>query len=100
MLSVLSRTLFRGLSWLPLAVLQYLGGCAGAVTWRCARAVRDRAIENAQRAGFDWAIACRSVREAGKGMAELPFLWRRGAAAIARVQCDDWHVVETIWQRG
>lgn len=93
--------LFRVLSWLPLACLQAIGGIGGCLAWMGAPALRRRARANAALAGYgDPAIARRAMREAGKAAAELPFLWMRGAAAVRRVRCDDWHVVESAWATG
>jgi KDO2-lipid IV(A) lauroyltransferase len=93
--------LFRALSLLPLRALHGLGALAGLAVWRCSPAVRQRALDNARRAGYaDRSVARRSVLEAAKGVAELPFVWMRLGAAAERVVCDDWDVVRDAWARG
>ena len=93
---------FRLLSCLPLAVLQYLGTLAGwlayGVSPRLRRNIQAHMPADLTVQPSGWAVAA----ETGKGILELPWLWRRPqATVVARVvKVDNWSLVEAAWAAG
>jgi Kdo2-lipid IVA lauroyltransferase/acyltransferase len=73
------QTLFRWFARLPLPLLHAIGGVLGWVSYLLSGSYRARLAGNAQQAGIarqDWRG---SIAEAGRMVAELPFLWLRPA---------------------
>ncbi len=67
--------LLRWLSRWPLAWLHALGAALGWLTWALSPSYRRRLAENAALAGIAAADRRRSVAEAGRMAAEVPWLW-------------------------
>jgi len=77
-------TLFRWLARWPLWLLHALGGLLGWAAYALSPVYRRRLRANAAQAGIDAGLARAAVGEAGRLVAELPYLWMRPAArAIA-----------------
>ena len=73
-------TLFRMLSFLPLRVLHAIGAAAGWLVYAASSSYRLRYRANVQVAGLDWRLARGGIAEAGRMIAEMPWLWLRPAA--------------------
>jgi Kdo2-lipid IVA lauroyltransferase/acyltransferase len=67
--------LLRWLSRWPLAWLHVLGAALGWATWALSASYRRRLDDNAALAGIGRTAQRRSVAEAGRMAAELPWLW-------------------------
>ena len=67
--------LLRWLSRWPLAWLHALGALLGWLTWALSPSYRRRLAANAALAGIDDADRRRSIAEAGRLVAEVPWLW-------------------------
>ncbi|MCX7896252.1 MAG: lysophospholipid acyltransferase family protein [Rhodocyclaceae bacterium] len=94
-------TLFRLLSRLPLALLHKLGAMAGWVVYGLSPTYRRHLEENLAQAGLtQWRKA--AIAEAGKLVCELPKIWLRPAAEVARqvVAVEGWCLVEHAWAQG
>ena len=89
-------TLFRFLSFFPLPFLHAIGSALGWLVYLSSRSYRRRLCENITRAGFA-AHRHTAIREAGKNIMELPFIW---CANPARVLCtttvDNWECVQAV----
>src|SRR5512135_548750 len=94
--------LFEVLARLPLPVLHWLGGLFGWLVYLGSRSYAARLRENLQYAGLQCStselrkLRYANIREAGKGVLELPWVWRQPLSqVVASVrQCDGWqHVV-------
>jgi KDO2-lipid IV(A) lauroyltransferase len=72
-----------------------LGGLLGWLVWACSPIYRRRLRENAELAGVDARAQRRSAAEAGRMMAELPWLWLRADQA-ALLRLVDWVGVEQL----
>jgi KDO2-lipid IV(A) lauroyltransferase len=72
--------LLRCLAGCPLWFLHALGTALGWAAWWLSPTWRRRSIENAARAGVSRADLHESVRQAGRLVAELPWVWLRPAA--------------------
>ena len=70
-------SLFRWLARRPLWFLHGLGAMLGWVTYWASPAYRHRFNQNARQAGVAPGAARRAIAEAGRLVAELPFLWLR-----------------------
>lgn len=93
---------------LPLSWLHRFGAALGWLTYRFSASYAERLRENL---GYEWANQPRdtfqavlnaSVSEAGKSIAELPWIWRRpltGLVASVR-QCEGWEHVDAALSRG
>ena len=68
---------FRWLARWPLGLLHGLGGAIGWATFWLSPTYRRRFVANARQAGVPWRVARRAVAEAGRLVAELPWLWLR-----------------------
>ena len=69
--------LFRFLSRLPLRLLHAIGAAAGWLTFLASRTYRQRYLANVRAAGLPWPAVRGGIAEAGRLMAELPWLWLR-----------------------
>ncbi|RJG04926.1 lysophospholipid acyltransferase family protein [Noviherbaspirillum cavernae] len=76
-------TLFRLLSKLPLPVLHASGATLGWLVYLASPTYRNRLKSNIARAGFSEFLA-QAIREAGKNLLELPFVWFASTARIKR----------------
>ena len=100
--------IFRLTAHLPLGVLHRLGAALGWITYFMSGTYARRMHQNL---GFEMAdnpagnfreVLNASIAEAGKGAAELPWLWRRPLAEVsASVKtCHGWEHVEAARARG
>lgn len=89
--------LFRLLARLPLPVLHNLGALFGWLAYAASPTYRRHLRENTALAG-DWAIRARgaAIAEAGRSIAELPYLWLRPPADVVAqaVRVSGWEFVE------
>lgn len=82
MTSFLFTTLFRLLSLLPLRILHSLGGLLGRVTYALSKPYARRTEENLRLSNLSkdgaayQALLAQTIAEAGKGITELPWVWR------------------------
>ena len=72
-------SLFRFFARWPLRLLHALGALIGWITYAASPTYRRRFRENAAIAGVPWPQARRAIAEAGRMVAELPWLWMRPA---------------------
>ncbi|NNM78992.1 MAG: lysophospholipid acyltransferase family protein [Gallionella sp.] len=102
MTSLLSRTLFRLLSLLPLAALHGLGALLGRATYWLSKHYARRTEENLRRSNLAkdeaayQALLAQTIAEAGKSIVELPWVWCRPLDHVcAKVQTvQGWEYVE------
>ncbi|WP_136413453.1 MULTISPECIES: lysophospholipid acyltransferase family protein [Oxalobacteraceae] len=88
-------TLFRLLSVLPLSALHAIGSALGWLVYLASPSYRRRLKDNMARAGFGNHLPS-AIREAGKNILELPFIWCAEQDRILNtVQVDNWDVVQT-----
>jgi KDO2-lipid IV(A) lauroyltransferase len=74
----------RWISGWPLGLLHAVGGLLGWLVWLCSPTYRRRLRENAELAGIAPAARRRAIAEAGRMIAETPWLWLRADdAALA-----------------
>ncbi len=100
--------LFDVLARLPLSVLHRLGTLLGWVIYLLSSRYAARLRENLQQAGLGIAESelCKlrhaNIREAGKGVMELPWVWRRPLdEVVASIkQCHGWEYVEAARAQG
>ena len=93
---------FRCWGYLPLRWAQALGAMGGRLMYICSAGYRRRFDSFIRQAGFDQPLLRRrALEEAGKTLAELPWLWTRPMRETsALVQTQDWAVVEAAQQAG
>jgi KDO2-lipid IV(A) lauroyltransferase len=96
------KLVFRAWSYLPLGWAQALGAVGGRLMYACSAAYRRRFDSFIRQAGFDQPLLRRrALEEAGKTLAELPWLWARPVRETsALVQTQDWALVEAAQQAG
>jgi len=93
-------TLFRLCSRFPLPVLYALGGALGWIVYLLSPSYRRRMRENMARAGVAERLG-RAIGEAGRNVAELPFIWcAPPRKVLATVTIDDWGVVQEVLDAG
>ncbi len=100
--------LFEVLARLPLSVLHRLGALFGWLVYRLSPRYAARLRDNLQRAdlGLDETrfqqTLHANIREAGKGVLELPWVWRRPFAQVVSSvkQCHGWQHVEALQALG
>jgi KDO2-lipid IV(A) lauroyltransferase len=108
MISSLMVGLFELLARLPLSVLHRLGALLGWATYLSSRQYAARLQENLRNAGVVQSdselqkLLRSNIREAGKGVMELPWVWRRPLEkVVASVkQCHGWEHVEAAHAHG
>jgi KDO2-lipid IV(A) lauroyltransferase len=95
-------TLVRWLSNWPLPWLHALGGVLGWIAYLASPTYRRRLRENAARAGLGAAQARAAVAEAGRLVAEVPWLWlgRETRPVSARVSWEGAHLIEEALAAG
>ncbi|MCH8617594.1 lysophospholipid acyltransferase family protein [Undibacterium sp. TS12] len=87
-------TLFRFLSIFPLSVLHFIGAVLGWAVYLLSGSYRRRMKENMGRAGFS-AHLHEAVREAGKNILELPFIWcARPERVLKTASIENWELVQ------
>ncbi|MEW6163905.1 MAG: lysophospholipid acyltransferase family protein [Pseudomonadota bacterium] len=93
--------LFRFLSFLPLPVLHNLGALLGWGVWLLSPTYRRHLRANLARADAT-AAQDEAIAEAGKTLAELPWLWQRPQAEVVGrvVKVSGWELVEQAWREG
>jgi KDO2-lipid IV(A) lauroyltransferase len=108
MRSALAALIFDVAARFPLAVLHRLGAVLGRMTYLLSGGYARRVRENLAQAMPDslererLEILRASIAEAGKGVAELPWLWRRPPAEVtASIRaCHGWEHVEAARASG
>ncbi len=93
--------LFRLSSRLPLPVLHNLGAALGWLVWLLSSRYRRLLRENIEAAGFAH-VRTAAIAEAGKGIAELPFVWGRPVdEVLASIHgTEGWQIVEAARAEG
>jgi KDO2-lipid IV(A) lauroyltransferase len=87
-------TLFRFLSIFPLPFLHAIGSALGWLVYLSSASYRQRLRDNITKAGFD-AHRHIAIREAGKNIMELPFIWCANPARVLRTTTvDNWECVQ------
>lgn len=83
-------------------MLHALGTLAGWLTWAASPTYRRRFQANVRIAGVDWASARGAIAEAGKMIAELPWLWLRPVDERlgARLQWDGLELIDAAVAEG
>ncbi|HTN65896.1 MAG TPA: lysophospholipid acyltransferase family protein [Burkholderiaceae bacterium] len=85
--------LFRLLSHLPLSALHALGAALGWLVYLASPTYRQRLRNNLERAGYSQHLRA-SIAEAGKSIAELPFIWcAPPQRVLASVTMVNWELV-------
>ena len=100
--------LFDVLARLPLSVLHRIGALLGWVTYLSSGRYAARLRENLRHAGVAHSehefrqLLRANVREAGKGVMELPWVWRRPLEKVLTgvTQCHGWEHVEAALAQG
>ncbi|WP_151447988.1 lysophospholipid acyltransferase family protein [Lacisediminimonas profundi] len=92
--------LFRALSKLPLPVLHATGSLLGRLVYLLSPGYRRRLNENIARAGHQVHLSS-AIREAGKSIMELPFLWcAPQERVLAKVRMENWEVAQAAIDSG
>ena len=87
-------TLFRFLSIVPLPVLHFIGALLGRVVYLLSGSYRRRLQENLARAGFSAHLGD-AIREAGKNVLELPFIWcAKPERVLATATMENWELLQ------
>ncbi|MDH2915982.1 MAG: lysophospholipid acyltransferase family protein [Gallionella sp.] len=100
--------LFDVLARLPLSVLHRLGALLGWMTYLFSKRYAARLRENLAHAGLEHAetdsraLLHANIREAGKGVMELPWVWRRSLACVVSSvkHCHGWEHFEAAHALG
>ena len=93
-------TLFRLLSRLPLPVLHAIGAALGWLVYLVSPTYRNRLKGNIDRAGFG-ASRRAAIREAGKNVLELPFVWCAPSSKVLRTAAvENWDLVQAALDAG
>lgn len=93
-------TLFRLLSRLPLTWLHAVGAVLGWAVYLASPRYRQRLKENLARAGYA-SLLPQAIREAGKNIAELPFVWFASESRLLRIAVlEDWPLIERTLAEG
>jgi Kdo2-lipid IVA lauroyltransferase/acyltransferase len=92
--------IFRFFSFFPLPVLHVLGSALGWLVYLLSPSVRRRMRENMARAGFERHLP-QAVAEAGKAIAELPFIWCADPVRVSRrARIENWELVQGTLDAG
>ena len=108
MTSLLFKSIFRLLSFLPLRWLHGLGSLLGRITYATSGQYAARTRENLRQSNLagneaDFASLLRqTIDEAGKGMVELPWVWLRPFDQVCATvrSCQGWEHVAAAHARG
>lgn len=88
--------LFRLLSFLPLPILHAIGAALGWLVYLCSPSYRKRLKQNISQAGFPQ-FTLSSVAEAGKNIAELPFIWCASPQRVLKTaRIENWEVAQQM----
>lgn len=86
--------LFRLFSYFPLPVLHLIGALLGWLVFLLSPSYRRRMRDNMRLAGVGGSLAA-AVSEAGKNIAELPFIWCASPQRVLRTATlDNWELVQ------
>lgn len=92
--------LFRLLSRLPLPILHAVGAALGWLVYLVSPSYRRRLKSNIEAAGFGPHLSA-AVREAGKNVLELPFIWcAPQQKVIASTRVENWELVQAAFDAG
>jgi KDO2-lipid IV(A) lauroyltransferase len=92
--------LFRLLARLPLPVLHGMGVFLGWLVYLASPTYRNRLKDNIERAGYAPYLSS-AIREAGKNVLELPFVWYAARERIQRAtQAANWELVQAAANEG
>lgn len=92
--------LFRFLSFFPLPLLHAMGSTLGSLVYLFSPSYRRRLRDNIQSAGFAKHLPG-AIREAGKSILELPFIWCAEPARVARhASVSNWELVQNTLDGG
>lgn len=92
--------LFRLLARLPLPVLHGLGIVLGWLVYFSAKGYRQRLRDNLAQANYSSYLR-RAIREAGKSILELPFIWCGAEQRVLKsCQVENWELVQNYLDRG
>jgi len=97
------KFIFLFASRLPLRVLHGIGALLGRATYFWSPGYRQCFAANLAQAGYvDDRIRRTAIREAGKAMAELPFIWLRPADQVVRlvVETQGWEWIDRAHAAG
>jgi KDO2-lipid IV(A) lauroyltransferase len=95
----------RLLSWLPLGLLQRIGGVLGRLVVHLSPGYRHHLIDNLAQAGYpaksDAALVARAASQAGRGTLELAHVWMRPQdEVLERTRATGWEYVEAARAAG
>jgi Kdo2-lipid IVA lauroyltransferase/acyltransferase len=92
--------LFRLLSAFPLPLLHAMGSVLGRIVYLTSPAYRKRMQDNLGRAGYSAHLA-ETIREAGKSILELPFIWcAEPQRVMATARVENWEVAQAALDAG
>jgi KDO2-lipid IV(A) lauroyltransferase len=108
MTTFIFNIIFRLLSALPLNILHAAGALLGRLTYALSGQYARRMQENLQQAGYSLnqatgtELLSETIREAGKGIAELPWIWGRPYQEVLSsvVRCEGMEYVEAAQAKG
>ncbi|MGS0742245.1 lysophospholipid acyltransferase family protein [Glaciimonas sp. GG7] len=87
-------TLFTLLSKLPLSVLHAIGAAVGWLVYLLSPSYRRKLKDNLARAGYGRHLS-QAIRESGKSMFELPFVWCAAPAKVLRTATiENWELAQ------
>ncbi|MQR00280.1 lysophospholipid acyltransferase family protein [Glaciimonas soli] len=88
-------TLFRLLALLPLPILHAIGAIIGWLVYLLSPSYRRKLKDNVQRAGYQGHLS-QAIRESGKSMFELPFVWCAPPDKVLRTATiENWELAQT-----
>src|SRR5690606_1044395 len=92
---------YRLLAGLPLCVLHRLGRGVGWLLFTCSSRYRHGWLDDARLGGSgSVAFGRRAAMAAGESIFEVPYVWFRHEAAMAKCHTVDWSVSETAMAEG
>ena len=87
-------TLFKLLSKLPLSVLHAIGAAVGWLVYLLSPSYRRKLKDNLGRAGYQRYLS-QAIRESGKSMFELPFVWCAAPSKVLRTaSIENWELAQ------
>ena len=87
--------LFKLLSGLPLSALHAIGAAVGWLVYLLSPSYRRKLKDNLGRAGYQHQLS-QAIRESGKSMFELPFVWCAAPEKVLRTaKIENWDLVQT-----